>query len=245
MKAALIGKNIQYSLSPIIHQYISKKYSLNYHYQVIDTDNLKEIDFFSYLFLNITTPYKETMLDIMVKDDVVNNVSATNLVVPKNNQLYAFNTDYLGFLALLKINKINIKNKKIFILGYGGAAKAVAYAIKNENPTIVVKTDAKRKPSNYLVYENLIDEYPDIIINATPNKEVLSKDLFNNKTISSALLIDLNYNPSPTYLMTYFKNSIDGLDMLIAQAFLGVKIAFNNDKIVYEKEDQIKIRKLL
>ena len=99
MKLGLIGKKLGHSLSPEIHEYLLKEQEMTGTYELLEvpeeeTDQiiprmLRE----DYLGLNVTIPYKETLLPYVIVDKDVKNIGALNTLKQKDGQVYAYNTD--------------------------------------------------------------------------------------------------------------------------------------------------------
>ena len=133
----IFGCPIVHSLSPLIHNKWIEKYKLNYVYTAFEikpTDLKKAINSIKVLNVagvNITVPHKiNSMKFVDYIDKNAKEIGSINTIVNKNNKLFGYNTDYEGFIKDLKANKVELKNKNIFVVGAGGAAKAVCYALK-------------------------------------------------------------------------------------------------------------------
>ena len=62
-------------------------------------------------------------------DDAAKTIGSVNTIVNKNGKLYGYNTDWQGFIIDLKFKKVDLKNKTVLVIGAGGAAKAILYAL--------------------------------------------------------------------------------------------------------------------
>ena len=191
-------------------------------------------DFFkdlNYDFVNVTIPYKEKVLkylDVISKD--VETIGACNLIKRENGKLIGLNSDYLGFIDSLKYHNIDLNNKKVLILGTGGAKKAIYYALNKYNTQI----DTASRSGKGLSYEliNNQDNYYDIVINTTPNGMYpnIDDDLLINldKFKNLKVVIDIIYNPRRTKLLIEAEKrgtlAINGISMLVYQAL----VPYNN-----------------
>ncbi len=136
----LIGKNIENSLSPLIHNQIILKYSLNFCYlpfQITETDLGKAIQGIKALNIkgvNITFPYKEMVIKFLDElEESARRIGAVNTIVNNKGILIGYNTDVIGFKrSLQEDGKFVIKKKKTVIFGAGGAARGVIYALLEE-----------------------------------------------------------------------------------------------------------------
>ena len=137
----IIGKKIENSLSPLIHNQIILKHSLNFCYlpfQVAETDLSEAIQGMRALNIrgvNITFPYKEKVIKFLDEvEESARRIGAVNTIVSNKGILTGYNTDVIGFKrSLQEDGKFTIKEReKAVILGAGGAARAVVYALLEE-----------------------------------------------------------------------------------------------------------------
>ena len=184
--------------------------------------------------LNVTIPYKETVipfLDKLSKKAVV--IGAVNTIkITKKGKLKGYNTDFYGFQKSLE-PLLQPHHKKALILGTGGASKGVAFALDElDIPYTFVSRKAGENAIDYdRINATTFDNYQ-IIINATPigtspnvdASPLLPYEYFTEKHIA----YDLIYNPAETQFLkkaaaqgAQIKN---GLDMLIFQAEKAWKI---------------------
>lgn len=140
MKAAVIGRPIAHSKSPIIHNYWLEKYGLAGSYEAIDIlpdnlgDNIKKLVNANYNGFNVTVPYKQKILEVC--DEIgktAEEIGAVNTIIIRDNKLFGTNTDAFGFTENIKIAQpeFDFENKTAFVLGAGGAARAVIYGLKD------------------------------------------------------------------------------------------------------------------
>jgi len=136
----VIGENIENSLSPLIHNQISIKHSLNFCYlpfQVAEIDLGKAVQGIRALNIrgaNITFPYKEKVIEFLDEvEESARRIGAVNTIVNNKGILTGYNTDVIGFKKSLQDNgKFVIKGKKAVVLGAGGAARAVTCSLLEE-----------------------------------------------------------------------------------------------------------------
>ena len=80
---------------------------------------------------SISMPFKEKVISLIDElDPLAKQSKAVNTIVNNNGHLTGYNTDVLGIQNCLKSIKIE-KNKKVLLLGAGGAARAILVALKN------------------------------------------------------------------------------------------------------------------
>ena len=132
----IFGNPVSHSLSPVMHNDWFAKYKMNCLYVAFDVlpKNLKKaveaIRVLNVLGVNITVPHKvEVMKYIDTVDVAAKAIGSVNTIVNKNGKLYGYNTDWQGFITDLKFKKVDLKNKSVLVVGAGGAAKAILYAL--------------------------------------------------------------------------------------------------------------------
>lgn len=244
-KYGLLGNNISYSKSPELHTIIAEYFGFKMNYEIIDIkeDLLQEyLKDKAYQGFNVTKPYKETIIKHLDKLSLISKTTgAVNTIYCKNNKLYGDNTDYYGFKYLINYYKIDIKNKKIAILGTGGAAKVIHYYLK-KHTNDVLYVSRTRKDDLTISYEELSNYDFDIIVNATPigTYPNVDESPISSEYVSGKVVIDLTYNPKETKLMSYTKDSYNGLIMLIVQALYASKKWGNKIKVTREIVNEIK-----
>ncbi len=136
----LIGRPVEGSLSPFIHNSIFKYREMNYSYLTFDIgeeslkeslDAMKLMDFKGF---NVTIPHKiEIMAYLDELSPEAENIGAVNTVALDQGKFLGHNTDGLGFVKSLKDSKIDLKDKNILLLGAGGAAYSIAYCLLRED----------------------------------------------------------------------------------------------------------------
>jgi shikimate dehydrogenase len=249
----VIGKNIENSLSPLFHNQIILKYSLNFCYlpfQVAETDLSKAIQGIKALNIrgvNITFPYKEKAIKFLDEvEESARRIGAVNTIVNNKGILIGYNTDVIGFKkSLQEDGKFTVKKKKAVILGAGGAARAVVYALLEEeieeicifNRTLEKAKKIKQNLSSFfpkscisvfpLEGEDLKDkiEKAHLLVNATSlgmPPRVDNTPLPNEKIFHPNLLVyDLIYHPVRTLFLRQAERAgakiINGLPMLVYQ----------------------------
>ena len=232
-KFGLIGESLSHSKSKEIHQ-LFERYDYN-------LKNLKpsEVEGFfekkNFRGINVTIPYKELSIKYLDQvDPLAREIGAVNTIVNKDGELFGYNTDYLGFDYSLKYFDLDLKDKKILILGSGGASKMLQKLAADRGAKRLVVI-SRRGENNY---ENL-GKFNDfnIIINASPvgmypNNMECKVDLKIFKNLEA--VIDLIYNPLNTKLILDGKKlgikTMNGLLMLVAQAFFAAKL-FLDEKL--------------
>lgn len=239
-KFGLIGKNIDYSFSK---KYFTDKFSDPLYegcsYENFDLSSLSKFpkvlkdnpDLFG---LNVTIPYKETIIPYLDSiSEKAKAIGAVNVIrFKKDGTLKGYNSDWYGFKKALE-PLLQSHHKKALILGTGGAAKAVAYALDKMGIyyTFVSRTLSEKTISYKHINATTFDNFQ-IIINCTPlgthpkTEEFppIPYDYFTPQHIA----FDLIYNPSQSKFLALAKKkkaiTKNGYDMLVFQAEKAWKI---------------------
>lgn len=249
----IIGHPIKHSFSPKLHNSTFQKLGLNYIYLPFDvpSSNLKEtlkaMGLLRIRGLNVTIPHKERIIQFMDHvSEEASTVGAVNTVVNEGNQFFGYNTDVNGIIESLNPFKEEIAKKTATVIGAGGGARAVLFALirnfKVSKINIINRTverldaikdyfDEKMHFDNISTYELMAKENLEVykssklIVNTTslgmaPNIDDTPTDLpesFN----SSQIVFDLVYNPLKTKFLELAESEgatiIDGLKMFAVQ----------------------------
>ncbi|MDU6743164.1 shikimate kinase [Peptoniphilus harei] len=226
-KYGLIGESLSHSKSKEIHELLA-----DYTYNLRDIKREELDEFFEskkFKGINVTIPYKEASMKYLDDiDNLAKEIGAVNTIVNRDGRLIGYNTDYLGFDYSLKFYGIDLKGKKILILGSGGASKMLQKLVidKGAEEFVVISRSSE---NNYDSLEKF-SEF-EVIINATPvgmypNNMESKVDL--NKFNNIEAVIDLIYNPLKTKLLLDGEKlnikTMSGLMMLVAQAFFACEL---------------------
>jgi shikimate dehydrogenase len=244
----LVGFPVKHSLSPCMHNAAFSKLKIKAKYKLFELqagqlqgflDNLKKKNIAGF---NVTFPYKEKILPYLdIKSPGLREIGAANTVVIKNGKLKGFNTDFAGFSRHLK--ELKVKPKKAAIIGAGGAAKAVCFALGKSKAEEICIYDIDAYKSLGLVSQykdvfsqvkfsavarieelNLQDK--DFLVNASPvGMRADDPCLIEEKALHKGIFVyDLIYNPSETKLLALAKKTgvrfSNGLGMLLYQGVL-------------------------
>ncbi|MCC3867251.1 shikimate dehydrogenase [Terrisporobacter mayombei] len=265
----LFGQPVSQSFSPSIHNYLSQKYKKNNIYMCfeIEKNNLENaaqsIKTFNMKGCNVTIPYKVDIIPYLDKvDKNALLIGAVNTIKNVNNELVGYNTDGIGFIKSLTDEGYDLKDKKIIILGAGGACRSIAVELANKevsyieirnrseenaknicnliNSNFLLKADYDTNP----VEENDLKSF-DILINTTPIG-MGSKDCpidVNINPPKNLLVCDIVYKPYETKLLSWAKNNnlkvVYGINMLINQGLLAYEI-WENIKASEDDLEEIK-----
>lgn len=135
---AIIGSPVEHSLSPIMHNEGFKQMSLNYVYTAFDVDGpalkwaMDGVRALGIRGLSVTIPHKTDIMHHLDDiDETARKIGAVNTVINEDGILRGYNTDYKGAALALK-EQTEIRDKKVLVLGAGGAARGVVFGIKEE-----------------------------------------------------------------------------------------------------------------
>ncbi len=250
MKLGLIGGKLGHSYSKIIHEELrNEPYEL---WPLNEDDFHKFMDKKDFDGINVTIPYKQKVIPYLdTISESAKKIGAVNTIVNDNGKLYGYNTDYDGFLYLIKKHNIEVKGKTVCILGTGGTSKTAKCVLEDLQAKIVYKaTIEDLDEENLLTYEELaLHNEIEIFVNTTPvgmypnlGKLIIDLDCYKNVEA----IIDVVYNPIRTQLILEAEKrkikAVSGLEMLVTQAKVASEIFFhnspiNNDEItrIYQK----------
>lgn len=221
-RCGLIGEKLGHSFSPAIHGKLA-----DYEYRLYELSPEQVGPFLEkkeYDGLNVTIPYKKTVIPYCDElTEAARSIGSVNTIVKRpDGTLLGHNTDYDGFLWLLKNAGADVKGKKALVLGTGGASVTVQAALRDlgASPVVVISRSGEDN------YDNL-DCHADakILVNATPvgmypKAGVSPVDLALFPALEG--VFDVVYNPAKTQLLLEAEKRgipcANGLGMLVAQA---------------------------
>lgn len=225
MEYGLIGEKLGHSFSKTVHNLIG---GYNYELKEIAKEELESfIKAKTFKGINVTIPYKEAVIPYLDSiDESAKKIGAVNTVVNKDGKLFGYNTDFYGLKALIEKSNIEIKDKKVLILGSGGTSKT-AFAVAKEMGAKEILIVSRNLADGLITYEQAYKNHSDaeVIINTTPvgmyskiGIKPIEIDSFGNL----CGVIDVVYNPLNSALVTEAKlkgiKATGGLYMLISQA---------------------------
>ncbi|MBT8173002.1 MAG: shikimate dehydrogenase [Nitrosopumilus sp.] len=249
---AVIGDPIDHSLSPNIHSAAFRELNLDSSYIAyriptgeleVGIEGLKKIKIDGF---NVTIPHKVEMMKYLDKmDESCSLIGAVNTVTNKDGVLKGYNTDMDGFLEPFKKKNLIIENKKVLLLGAGGAARAIVAGLAKEKAkTITIANRTLQNAINLSEFAKKIGldasaikiqdvkesakDY-DIIVNATSvglknEQSPISLEGISDKTI----VYDIVYMPMNTDFIKKAKAKnaviIFGYEMLLGQAVRAFEI---------------------
>ena len=243
-KYLVIGNPIDHSLSPKLQNYWLKQKNIDAFYDKIKLESNEIKNFINDLRqqkiagCNVTVPFKKEVIpfldDLSPEADLTQSV---NTIVFNNGRLIGHNTDIAGFYKAITSLNLNMKGKKVFILGAGGVVPSIIFALKKMHVSMITVSNRTRQKAEELIknFNNLkilnwgdMAEF-DIVINATSlglNSEFLNLDF--SKAGSNKLFYDVIYNPKETNFLKEGKRlgnkTENGKLMFVYQAFEAFKL---------------------
>ncbi len=231
MRYGLIGEKLGHSFSKDIHERIA-----DYTFDLIPLSKEEFKTFMEkkeFTALNVTIPYKKDVIPYLDEmDEHAKAIGAVNTIVNRDGKLKGYNTDFTGFLYMVKKHNVHMEGKKVLIIGNGGASAAIQEVVQHESAGSMVIVDVV--PGNGAIsYDEMFSSHLDaeIIINTSP---IGMYPRIGNAPIDISMfhkceaVLDVIYNPILTRLCFEAQEMdikrVNGLEMLIAQAKQSVEI---------------------
>ena len=196
----LIGEKLGHSFSPYIHGELG-----GYDYRLIELERGELGRFLkrgAFRGLNVTVPYKKEVIPYCAwLSPEARRIGSVNTIVNDGGLLRGYNTDYFGFVYMLRKAGIDVKGKKALVLGSGGASLTVQTALHDLGAKSVTVI-SRGGEDNYGNLERHADAR--LIVNTTPvgmypnvGAAPLSLEIFPD----CEAVADIIYNPSRTKLL--------------------------------------------
>lgn len=185
---------------------------------------------------NVTVPHKQAVVPLVDDlDAAAQAIGAVNTICRRNGRLVGFNTDAHGFGVALAEEGFAPAGRTILVIGAGGAARAVVYALRSEADTVLVAArdiDRARGLCHSLGVQQTAAlslagaedaaARADLIVNATPvGLDGTGMPIPAGWLHPGQLVFDLLYTPSPTPLLSAAAargaRTVNGLRMLLQQ----------------------------
>ena len=259
MKYGLIGEHLVHSFSKQIQTRIAEIENVkDYDYQLVELDKEEFKEFMEkkdFKGINVTIPYKKDVIPYLDEmDESAKAIGAVNTIINVDGKLKGYNTDFGGFLYMVKAHNVHMEGKKVLIIGNGGACAAVKAVCKHENAKdiVIVSRSANRGAIGYdEMYTSHLDA--DIVVNTSPVgmfPNIANAPIDVSWFHKLECVLDVVYNPILTRLCFEAQEAdikrVIGLEMLIAQAKYTFEIFENmsfDDSIIDEiKKEMLKDR---
>jgi len=250
----LIGNPVSHSLSPAMFSAAFSKIKIDYAYLAFRVESqdlpaaLRGLQALEFVGCNVTMPHKLEVVKYMNRlEGAARLIGSVNVVANVNGELIGHNTDGSGVLAALNFGEVEIKKRRVLLMGYGGAARAVAFemASRGKPAELIIagrdqtKADSLAKELKQMVKARgirlddkvLLSQSVDVIINATPvgmGPRIHECPVPESLLEPEVAVLDLVYDPVETRLLNLAKErrcrEINGLEVLVQQGALTFNI---------------------
>jgi shikimate dehydrogenase len=253
-RAFVIGHPVAHSRSPLIHGHWIKEHGIDGSYEAIDIAPadlggfIERVRVGEFVGGNVTIPHKEAVFALAdTRDDLAEEIGAANTLVRRNDGLFAFNTDYLGFLGNLDQNAPGWDKgiESVVVLGAGGSARAILVALKSRDVPAIHLLNRTVEKAQTLAFDlggriecGQLGEFKAVAPSAglvvTCTSIGMHGSSFEGIDLTllpkSAVVTDIVYVPLETPLLAAARaaglRTVDGLGMLLHQAVPGFEAWF-------------------
>lgn len=245
MKYGLIAQKLSHSFSKEIH---GKLFDYDYQLRELAPEELgaflKQREFAA---VNVTLPYKETVIPYLDEiSETARAIGAVNTIVNRGGKLFGDNTDFSGMVALIARAGIEVKGKKVLVLGSGGTSKTAKAVAQHLGCKEVFRVSRSGR-DGCITYEAAVQSHSDaqVLINTTPcgmypNIDKTAVDVEHFPALEA--IVDAVYNPLRSALVCDALQkgiaAVGGLYMLVAQAAYAAQL-FVNETVPQEKVETI------
>lgn len=232
----VIGWPVGHSLSPILHNAAFAAAGINAVYLAFAVQDIAGcmagVRALGLGGLSVTIPHKSAVVPHLDDvDDLARRIGAVNTVVNRDGRLVGYNTDAAGAIEALE-ERISLAGKRCVILGAGGAARAIGFALRDKVATMTVanrsaergRALARSLDCPFISLGEVERVRADLLIQTTP---VGMKPREEECPLAAGILkegmavMDIIYNPLETKLLAVARSrgcvTIDGLSMFIRQ----------------------------
>lgn len=271
----VIGHPIEHSMSPPMHNNAYKELEMDYVYVAFnvlpeDVENLiTSCKTLNIQGLNVTIPHKTSIIPYLDEiDETAGKIGAVNTIQFKDGIAKGYNTDGIGAIRSIR-EHTSLKDRKVLIVGAGGAAKAIAFTLIDEGISSLTIANRSRENAQQLIdnikkqtgFENISYQpimgagnkvsQVDIIINTTPigmyPKHEVEPPIQTDNITENHVVMDVIYNPLETELLKRARlngaTTINGTSMLINQGLVSFEI-FTGRKATYESFEEALLEQL-
>lgn len=249
-----------HSLSPVMFEAAGVEYGV---FEVPEEEFSGFIKARDFDGLSVSLPYKERVMEFLdeVSDDA-RKIGAVNTIVRSEDGLKGFNTDWIGAVEALRSglgSDDSLSEKKVIVLGAGGAARAIVYGLLKEEASVTVLNrdleEAQGLADDFGIEVGLLDSIEgrecDILIQATSvwltaglDVKIVPDEFVAELGAKGGLVMDIVYKPLMTPLLEVAENAgcriVTGEKMLLNQACEQFKIWFGKEAPKKEMEEALK-----
>lgn len=233
MEYGLIGEKLEH----MEHNFSKEIYDMltDYTFDICPLTKEALIEFMirkEFKAIHVTIPYKKAVIPYLDDmDEHAKSIGTINTIVNKNGKLIGHNTDFAGFLYMVRKHNVSMKGKNVLMIGNGDASAAIQAAVQHEQAKELIVVD-NTDYHHAITYDKCYVHHTNvhIIINTSPvgmypniNQSPIHLDLFTK----CETVIDINYNPILSRLCFDAQERnikrVIGLEMLIAQAMYSIE----------------------
>ena len=254
----LLGNPLGHTISPPMHNLAFEKLSMDGCYFPVEVSAedlgtvFKGLSKLNMGGLNVTIPHKIGIMAFLdALDPIAATIGAVNTICMENGKSTGFNTDGEGFIRSLEEEaNISVAGKRFFIIGSGGAARAISMTLAFKGAehiflcnrtgekahNLAVEINEKIRPCAKAVESELHFQKEalkgcDVLVNSTsigmhPDIDTLPID--PSLLTKELIVADIVYNPRETKLLQVAKEkgcrTVPGLGMLIYQGVAAFKL---------------------
>lgn len=231
----VIGNPVGHSLSPQLQNAGFAARRMDAVYLPFQVDELSDfvnaIGWLGIRGFSVTIPHKERIMRYLGGcDPLAREIGAANTVVVRRGKLYGSNTDYIGVIETLA-QRVRLRGSRVLIVGAGGVARAVAFALAQEGAGVFVcarrqkraRAIAQAVNGTIIDWSRLRQESFDAIVNATPVGMYPFPDEspLEARDLNCKLVFDTIYRPQKTKLLQLAEQrgieTVSGVEMFVAQ----------------------------
>jgi shikimate dehydrogenase len=247
----VIGNPVEHSLSPAIHNAAFQKLGLNFVYLAFQVEAIGDAikglrTLGNFRGASVTIPHKVAAVPFLDSvEPTARHIGAINTIVAAGGILKGYNTDATGALRALRESSVALKGRQVVIIGSGGAARAIAFALGSEtgiDRLTILGIDGQERTAlaralqsktGMSVQDLPLDEgtlrrlLPDahVLIHCTPmgmSPKVHETSVPATVLHAGLTVMDIVYNPRDTRLLKEAKAAgcrvIPGIEMFLHQA---------------------------
>ena len=255
----VIGYPVRHSLSPLMHNTAFGVVGINAVYLAFETSNLEGVvnamKALPIKGISVTIPHKIRIIDHL--DDLhplASKIGSVNTVLNRDGRLIGYNTDASGALRALE-EKVRLEGTHSLVVGAGGAARSIAFAIKEMGAIVTITNRTASRGSGlaealgcgFVPWENMDHVDAELIVQTTPvgmapNVNVCPIPVSMLKP--GIVVMDIIYNPLRTRLLRLAESRgcqvIDGVSMFVHQGAEQFRIWTNLDPPLRVMEKVVK-----
>lgn len=241
----LLGGDVSYSLSPLMHNACFSFLNMDWVYVPFNVSSknlenaIKGLSALGVVGVNITIPHKIEVIKYLTKiDKKAEKMGSVNTIIFKEGEIFGLNTDGDGFVMSLKNIGFTLKDKNVLLIGAGGAGRAIGVSLAKEGikrlaifdvvPEKMVSLANSIDNVEVIILSKIETEGIDLLINATPQgmKDDDPLPCETEKIHPKMLVYDIIYKKTPLLINAEKRGAkiMDGSEMLIHQGALSFKM---------------------